>query len=124
MKIYQNETTGEIVLYLSGDNNASCCCGSALRVMEAGTSDGAQEKHVPVFTVRDGIVHVRVGEVAHPMAEDHWIEWVLLETDKGFSVRTLSPTGTPEALFALAPEEHVRAVYALCNLHKLWKAEA
>lgn len=124
MKIYQNESTGEVVLYLSGENQASCCCGSVLRLMEAGVSDGAQEKHVPVFTVQDGVVRARVGEVAHPMGEDHWIEWILLETDQGFSVRPLSPTGTPEATFALAPGEQVRAVYALCNLHKLWKAEA
>ena len=31
-----------------------------------GTTDAAVEKHVPVWTVENGIVHVKVGSVEHP----------------------------------------------------------
>ena len=43
-----------------------------------GTTDAAVEKHVPVWTVENGVVHVKVGSVEHPMLPEHYIEWVSL----------------------------------------------
>ena len=56
------------------------------------------------------------------MAEEHSIEWVYLQTDKGGQRKNLTPGQEPKAVFALADEKPV-AVYAYCNLHGLWKAE-
>ena len=59
------------------------CCGQNMTKLEPGTSDGAVEKHVPVFTVEDNIVTVTVGSVAHPMVEAHYIEWIAIKTEQG-----------------------------------------
>jgi len=52
------------------------------------------------------------------------IEWVLVQTDKGFQKKDLKAGDAPEVCFALCDDEKVEAVYAYCNLHGLWKKEA
>ena len=59
---------------------------------------------------------------AHPMIPEHYIEWIALETTGGNQRKTLSPSDEPKACFALCEGEEVKAVYAYCNLHSLWKA--
>lgn len=99
--------------------------GSALpegfQVLEAGVTDAAREKHVPVVTVGETI-HVEVGSVAHPMEEAHFITAIVLETTTGFQVKQLNPGEAPAADFAVVPGEEPVAVYEYCNLHGLWKA--
>lgn len=91
-------------------------------VVEANTVDAAVEKHVPVVEIqRDGhIIAVKVGEVNHPMTEEHSIEWVALDADGRLEVHHLKPGQTPETFFAGGVKSGT--VYAYCNLHGLWKA--
>ena len=98
------------------------CCGQNMTELIPGTVDAAVEKHVPVVTVEDNLVKVAVGEVTHPMTEEHYIQWIYLQTDKGGQRKNLTPSDKPEAVFALAEEKPV-AVYEYCNLHGLWKAD-
>ena len=86
------------------------------------TTDGAHEKHVPVTEQHGDRVVVRVGSVAHPMLDVHYIEWIVLETVTGYQKKDLKPGMAPEAEFAVT--EPVVAAYEYCNLHGLWKAEA
>ena len=99
------------------------CCGVPLEILVPGTSDGAHEKHVPVFTREGNQVSVKIGEVAHPMMEAHYIEWIALESKEGMQLKNLKPGEAPEAVFSLSEEDEVIAVYEYCNLHGLWKAE-
>ena len=48
--------------------------------IKSGVTDAAVEKHVPVYTVEGSHVHVVVGETKHPMLEEHFIEWITLNT--------------------------------------------
>ena len=86
------------------------------------TVEASGEKHIPVVTLEDGAVNVNVGAVDHPMGEEHFIEWVWLETDKGGQLKKLLPGAEPNVTFTLG-EEKPLAVYAYCNLHGLWKTE-
>lgn len=99
------------------------CCGQPMTEVVPGTTDAAVEKHVPVITVDGNMVKVEVGEVEHPMADVHYIEWIALETTKGAQRKALNPGDTPCAEFALTDDDSVVAAYAYCNLHGLWKAE-
>ncbi|MBE6737396.1 MAG: desulfoferrodoxin [Ruminococcaceae bacterium] len=98
------------------------CCGQNMTELIPGTVDAALEKHVPVVTLEDNLVKVKVGEVTHPMTEEHYIQWIYLQTDKGGQRKALTPADAPEAVFALCDEKPV-AVYEYCNLHGLWKAD-
>ncbi len=98
------------------------CCGQKMTKLEAGTVEASKEKHIPVVRVEGNSVKVAVGEVSHPMAEEHSILWVYLQTDRGGQRKNLKVGDAPEVTFALADEKPV-AVYAYCNLHGLWKAD-
>ena len=98
------------------------CCGADMQELVPNTVDAGREKHIPVVEINDGIVKVRVGSIEHPMAPDHWIEWIYLETDHGSQIKHLDPGAAPEVEFAFGKEVPL-AVYAYCNLHGLWKAD-
>lgn len=123
MKIYRCNHCGNIVAYLKDAGVPLFCCGQKMEELIPGSVDAAQEKHVPVAVRSGDTVEVTVGSVEHPMLAEHYIEWVLLETDKGYAVRRLTPGAAPKATFALADGETPKTVYAYCNLHGLWKAE-
>ncbi|MDE6679365.1 MAG: desulfoferrodoxin Dfx [Ruminococcus sp.] len=108
--------------YKDGKSVLALLSGSAESVSEvtANTTDAAVEKHVPVYEVNDGKVCVTVGSVAHPMAENHYIQWIAVETNKGFYVKYLLPNEKPEACFTV-DNEVIQTVYAYCNLHGLWE---
>ncbi len=109
--------------YLSEKNVLALITGDSTELKElgAGTTDAAKEKHVPVCEVKDSKAYVKVGDVAHPMLPEHFIEWIAVKTDKGLYFRFLKAGDPPAAVFSLC-DEAVEAVYAYCNLHGLWKA--
>ena len=98
------------------------CCGLGMEELIPNTVDASGEKHIPVVEVKDGIVKVHVGSIDHPMVEEHWIEWIYLETDQGSQVKYLKANEAPEVEFVLGKEKPL-VVYAYCNLHGLWKTD-
>ena len=123
MKIYRCTHCGNIAVLLHDAGVPLVCCGQKMEALIPGSVDAAQEKHVPAVTRTGSTVEVTVGSVEHPMLAEHWIEWILLETDRGYAVRRLSPGATPRASFLLGDGETPKTVYAYCNLHGLWKTE-
>ncbi|MCI1664894.1 MAG: desulfoferrodoxin Dfx [Atopobiaceae bacterium] len=100
------------------------CCGEKMELLSANSTDAATEKHVPVVeSIAGGHAwKVTVGEVEHPMTEEHHIEWIAMVGDGRVDIVRLAPTDKPMAMFA--GEVHKSGtVYAYCNLHGLWKAE-
>ena len=122
MKFFQCETCGQIVAMVKETGVPVVCCGKPMKEIIPGTTDAAIEKHVPVYEVKDNTVVVKVGEVAHPMLEEHYIEWVSIQTKFGNQRKLLKPGDAPEVCFALCEGDEVISVYAYCNLHSLWKA--
>ncbi len=124
LRFFVCEHCGNMVIVIKDKKVPMSCCGQKMTEIIPGTTDAAVEKHVPTFEVKAGKVCVKVGEVAHPMVEAHFIEWVLVQTDEGFQKKDLKAGDAPEVCFALCEDEKVEAVYAYCNLHGLWKKEA
>lgn len=122
MKYYVCEHCGNIIEYVKETGVPVFCCGQKMTEMIPGTSDGAQEKHVPVVSVNGDEVVVEVGSVEHPMVEAHYIQWIAIETTKGSQRVQLSYTDKPRAEFKLAKDEEFVAAYEYCNLHGLWKS--
>ena len=123
MKFYKCSICGKIIAVVESRPTPTICCGQPMEELVANTQDGAHEKHIPIFEVKDGVVTVKVGEVTHPMMDAHYIQWIALETNMGNQRKTLKPGQEPEAQFALLPGEEVVAVYEYCNLHGLYKAQ-
>ncbi len=119
VRFFRCEHCGKIVYLKDKADIPTICCGEAMKELKANTTDAAMEKHIPVVTKSNLIVDVKVGSTKHPMTEDHYIEWIYLETEKGSQIKYLSPSDEPEALFALN-KDTADSVYAYCNLHGLW----
>ena len=123
MKFYVCSVCGNFVSMIKESGAPMTCCGQKMKELVPGTSDGAAEKHVPVFKVEGNKVTVTVGSVEHPMAPEHYIEWIAIETANGAQRKALKPEEKPYAEFLLGEGDSFVAAYAYCNLHGLWKSE-
>ncbi len=121
-KFYVCSHCGNIIAYVKDAGVPVMCCGQKMQELIPGTVEASGEKHIPVYEVKDNVVHVTVGSVEHPMLPEHYIEWISIHTTQGNQRKCLNPGEPPKADFALLPGEKVEAVYAYCNLHALWKA--
>ena len=79
------------------------CCGEPMTRLEANTSEGASEKHLPVVKKEGDKIHVQVGSVSHPMSEEHSIQWIYLATRRGGQIKQLESHQPPEACFSASP---------------------
>lgn len=123
MKLYRCNHCGNIVSKLNDSGVPVVCCGEPMAEVVANTTDAAQEKHVPVITIDGREVTVNVGSVDHPMMEEHYITFIILETKQGRQRKELKPGGAPQAKFTITEDDEVVAAYEYCNLHGFWKAE-
>ena len=109
---------GNIIEVVNGDINRVKCCNKELELLVANTTDGATEKHVPVYEIDNNEIIVKVGETIHPMEEKHYIMWISLVTDEKVIRVTLKPGDEPIVRF---PYIKGAIIYEYCNLHGLWK---
>ena len=120
-EIYKCSVCGNMVEVVHAGGGELVCCGQPMKLQNAGTTDGATEKHVPVIEKMEGGYRVKVGSVAHPMLDAHYIEWIeLVCTECGKIMRKhLKPGDAPEAVFETKAEKVIAREY--CNLHGLWE---
>lgn len=113
---------GQIIEVVKNTDVVPTCCGQPMEELFPHTNEtGLNEKHIPTYTIKDNMVEVAIGSIRHPSTTEHYIEWIALETSRGCQRKELKPGDTPEALFTLENGEVVKAIYAYCNIHSLWK---
>jgi superoxide reductase len=120
LEIYKCEACGNIVEVVHGGAGELVCCGQPMKLIQPGTVDAAKEKHVPVIEKTDSGYKVKVGSVAHPMEDKHYIEWIELLADGKALRQFLRPGQAPEAEFCIQASQVTAREY--CNIHGLWKA--
>ncbi|MEA4827935.1 desulfoferrodoxin [Clostridium sp. JNZ J1-5] len=118
-QVYKCDVCGNMVEVIHSAGGTLVCCGKPMRLVGENTVDAANEKHVPVIEKIEGGVKVKVGEVEHPMLEEHHIEWIEIHTENKVYRKYLKPGEKPEAVFMV--EEEVLYAREYCNLHGLWK---
>ena len=123
IKFYKCAHCGNIAIKVVDSGVPLVCCGEKMEELIPGSVDAALEKHVPVATVEGNVVSVQVGEVEHPMTEEHLIQTIVLLTDAGYQVANLTAQDKPVAQFVLAEGVKPLKVYEYCNLHGLWVKE-
>ncbi len=123
IKFFRCDRCGNIVVKLVDSGAPLTCCGQQMTELVPNSSGAAVEKHMPVVSVDGSTVTVTVGEVEHPMVEDHYIQFILLHTTRGAQCQRLRPGDKPQAVFALAEGAEPIAAFEYCNKHGLWMAE-
>ena len=122
-KFYICKHCGNIFGVIQDSGLLPICCGEEMTELVANTTDAATEKHVPMVTVEGNTVSATVGEVIHPMVENHFIQWIILVSEQGVQRKCLKPGDAPTVSFALTEGDKAVAVYEYCNLHGLWVKE-
>ena len=115
-KFGKNKKTGEVVIFTSGNSMDE----SVFEEITANTVDAALEKHVPVYEIDDDLMTVSVGEIDHPMDDNHYIMWIAVMYEDDLEMIKLKPGDEPRATFKYIKGAEI---YAYCNLHGLWKKE-
>jgi superoxide reductase len=120
LELYKCNICGNIVDVMHAGPGELVCCGQPMKCLKENTVDAAVEKHVPVIEKIEGGFKVKVGSVAHPMEEKHFIEWIEIIADGKSYRQFLNPGDTPEAVFMVDAASVTAREY--CNLHGNWKA--
>lgn len=122
LEVYRCEHCGNMVEMIHEGKGELVCCGEPMKLVTENTVDAAREKHVPVIEkIADGY-KVKVGGVAHPMEEKHYIEWVEIIADGTAYRKFLKPGENPEAVFCIDAGKVTAREY--CNIHGLWRADS
>lgn len=120
LSVYRCTICGIMTEVLHAGDGELVCCGQPMKRLVENTTDGAKEKHVPVIEKIQGGYRVKVGSIAHPMEEKHYIEWIELQTEDKVYRQFLRPGQAAEAVFMTDAADVSAREY--CNLHGLWKA--
>jgi len=121
LQIYKCKVCGTIVQVFKPGRPSLVHCGQPMELLVEKTEDEGREKHVPVIEKIDGGYKVKVGSVAHPMIDSHWIMGIQLIGEGSVCSKALEPGDEPEAIFMTDAEEVTARAY--CNLHGLWKGK-
>jgi superoxide reductase len=150
---YKCEKCGNTVESIKVGGGNLTCCGKEMTKLVANSTDAVKEKHIPVVVKAGEKIKVTVGSIEHPMATEHFIEWIALATDEKVEIVHLKPGMEPKVEFVVSNEEEKKifagkedelvlncegqpcnfvynktikkdfTVYAYCNLHGLWKTD-
>lgn len=120
MKFYVCPVCGNVIYVMNGEIGHVKCCGVDLVELIPNTVDASAEKHVPFCEVYGDKVRVNVGEVLHPMDNDHYIMWVVAKTDENVSFVKFNIGDEPSCEFVY---KKGMVIYSYCNKHGLWKKE-
>jgi superoxide reductase len=120
LEVYKCEICGNIVEVLHGAGGLLTCCSAPMLLKAENTVEASREKHLPVIEKGNGFITVKVGTVAHPMEETHYIEWIELIADGKVYRQFLNPGQAPEASFPITADKVTAREY--CNLHGQWSA--
>ena len=115
LKLEKCKKCGSLVKVLEEGSGNYICCGEPMEEVKANSVDASFEKHVPTYEKVGDNIHIKVN---HVMDEDHYIEWILVKTEKENREVILKPGDTPEMT---VPYEKGALIYAYCNKHGLWK---
>lgn len=122
IKFYKCDVCGNIVCKIEDSGMPLTCCGRQMKELRNESTDGSLVTHLPKFRISNETVYVQIGSSKHPMEKLHHIEFIAIETSKGFQIKRLNVGDEPVAYFKLCENEALLSVYELCNLHGLFEA--
>ena len=119
-QVYKCEVCGNIVEIISKVAGVLTCCGKDMVLQTENTKEASVEKHIPVFKTDDEVITVSVGDVAHPMDDKHYIEWIEIITKNKVYRKNLNHVDNAKAEFTVPIVERIVKIRAYCNIHGLW----
>ncbi len=126
-EIYECKVCGNVIEILETGNGTLVCCDEPMEKLNPTvTEKEGYEKHLPVISKKDDELIVRVGEIEHPMQEEHYINTIqIIENDVVIAEKSLKPGVQPKAIFYLKEinSKQNLSVRIFCNIHGVWVKE-
>ncbi len=126
LDLYRCEICGNLIQVIIDGGGELVCCGQPMQKLEAKNQEEAMiEKHIPVFVKNnDNGDEVRVGEVLHPMNDDHYIMFIetISEDKNNVQLKYLHPGEEPKMIL----NQKFGKILAreFCSLHGLWEGKS
>lgn len=120
MKFYRCPVCGNVICFIDGNAQLMKCCGKEMEELKANVNEASLEKHIPVYERSGDVIKVKVGEVEHPMLDEHYIAFIAQVVGNNVNIVKLTPQDSPEATF---PYIKGSKIYGYCNIHKLWACD-
>ena len=108
---------GKVLNVIKNTDSSTICCGEPMIEIKANSVDASFEKHVPNYVIDGDLITVTVN---HVMEDDHYIEWIAMNSKDRFEKVMLKSGDIPQAQFTYVPGS---VVYSYCNKHGLWSKD-
>ena len=118
-KFFRCKHCGNFIGLINNAGVPMICCGEEMEELMPNTVEASTEKHIPDIMYDGDILNVTIGSVLHPSTEEHYIEFIYVQTEKGGQRKSLTICEPPVANFSFVDDKPVE-VFAYCNLHGLW----
>lgn len=126
LDLYRCEICGNLVEVILSGGGELVCCGQPMNKLDGKNKEEAMlEKHIPVFVKQEnGGAEIRVGEVLHPMLNEHYIMFIetISEDKNHVQLQYLHPGEEPKML--LEKQFGKTVAREFCNLHGLWEGKS
>lgn len=126
-EIYKCNICQNLVEIVNEGFGVLVCCGQDMEKQEPHTQEEGLEKHLPVieFYEKDNnkIVKIKVGEIEHPMTNEHFIRFIEAISNDGVYIKRkfLKPNDNPVLEFKCNCDTMIVREY--CNIHGLWRKQ-
>lgn len=121
-KFFRCKHCGNFIGLINNAGVPMICCGEEMEEVVPNTVEASQEKHIPFITFDGSIMNVQIGSVLHPSTEEHYIDFIYVQTEHGGQRKSIKPGDTPVAEFLFIDDKPIE-VFAYCNIHGLWSAK-
>ncbi len=125
LEMYRCNICGNLVQVILSGEGELVCCGQPMEHLNPNTSEeGAQEKHIPVYSKTENGVEILVGSTPHPMIDEHYIMFIesISEDRNRMKLQYLHPGEEPKMFLT---EEYGReTALEFCNIHGLWEGKS
>ena len=111
---------GAIVEVINDCHCENCgiqCCGKVMEKITPNSVDASFEKHIPTYEVVGSYIVVSVN---HVMEDEHFIEYIALDSDSVCAKKYFKAGEIAKAVFPYIPGSKL---YGYCNKHGLWSVE-
>ena len=120
-KFFKCSCCGNLISFIIDKGVPLVCCDEDMVELfpNANAIDESNQKHVSgIATAND--TSAQNSDIPHPMENDHYIEFIYVETENGCQRKFLKPGDSPNARFSFVNDRPI-AIYAYCFQHGLWK---
>ena len=121
-EVYKCNVCGNVVVVATVGGGELTCCGEAMEKLEPRQLEEGGVIHIPVIKKEDDKIVVEVGEVSHPMDDDHYIAFIELIVGDKIYIASLNPGDEPKAVFDVCAEVADCKANEYCTKHGFWNS--